>query len=224
MKLSRACKALVLLALGAGWSFSMEKRIPPEQLSAGDTVDGRIRKRHFFQGWWVDIGATTDALLEFEEAADGYPEGGMKTWCKMDSLSARVLAVDAEKNKIWITCRSGPLDRPPQFRQSPTEEDIKAFSDVPEAEWLDGEVCGLGPNGAWIRLRHSGRDCRTLLPRKHFPESLIQSAHLGMKVPVRVTDIDVEKRRLFISAPLARPSRATEQPSRPSRPRALAIS
>lgn len=50
------------------------------ELKAGDKVDGRVLYKHSFVGWRVDIGATKQAFLEFEEGHDGFPPQKMNTW------------------------------------------------------------------------------------------------------------------------------------------------
>ncbi|CAK9023761.1 unnamed protein product [Durusdinium trenchii] len=126
---TEVCLALLLAALVRSWCFAElpnpDQRTPLEDLKVGEEVDGRVIKKFFPNGWFVNIGATKDAFLEFEEAFDGFPPQKFSTWRKGASLSARILEI--HDGKIYITVRSGSLERPPRFRRPPSAQDVEAL-------------------------------------------------------------------------------------------------
>eukprot|EP00438_Fugacium_kawagutii_P015579 Skav229712 [mRNA] locus=scaffold49:160834:163606:- [translate_table: standard] len=111
---AKAAAALLLLA--AIWASS------GSNLSFAEGAEGADRRT------FVDIGAARDAFLELEEACDGFPVEGMKTWRKGASMT--IEDVDLEGYAIKITKRTGPLDRPPQFRRPPSAEDVASYSSL----------------------------------------------------------------------------------------------
>mmetsp|Transcript_6756 Transcript_6756/g.7644 ORF Transcript_6756/g.7644 Transcript_6756/m.7644 type:complete len:226 (-) Transcript_6756:21-698(-) len=211
-QMRQAAKAALLL-LAAIWASSgsnlsfaegaegADRRIPLSELKVGEEMDGRVKNVHRMFGWFVDIGAARDAFLELEEACDGFPVEGMKTWRKGASMTVRILDVDLEGYAIKITKRTGPLDRPPQFRRPPSAEDVASYSDVDANDFIDTTICGMSPNGLWLRVpaRGEGQDFRTLLRLDECKESVKETACLGMTVPVRVTGIDQAKNRVLVS-------------------------
>eukprot|EP00435_Cladocopium_sp_Y103_P068946 s47_g32.t1 len=204
---TKAFKVGVFLAAGAiyggpkGWSFAevSDERIPLADLKVGEEMDARIKKPWRMFGWFVDIGATKDAFMEFEEGCDGFPADGINTWRKGASLSVRILDLDVDR--IYLTTRNGPLERPPRFRRSPTAEDVESYGNVDANEIIDTSVCGMSPGGIWLRVpsRNAGEDFRTLLRLEDCEESVKETARLGMTVPVRVTGIDREKKRVLVT-------------------------
>ncbi|CAE7828163.1 unnamed protein product [Symbiodinium sp. CCMP2592] len=172
-----AGKALaVAWVLSAAVNFAApggaDDRIPLESLKVGTEVDAQILSKHRFSGWFVNIGTDRSAFLEFEEACDGFPTEGMNTWFRGSTLTARVLENDGEK--IWLTTRSGSLERPKRFRTPPEESQIAEFSGISSEEWVDAEVCGMFPKGAWVRMTtpSTRTDFRCLLRKEHFTDSL----------------------------------------------------
>eukprot|EP00439_Symbiodinium_sp_Y106_P076059 s234_g15.t1 len=157
-----ACKRFrtVGKALAVAWVLSAavnfaapggaDDRIPLESLKAGTEVDAQILSKHRFSGWFVNIGTDRSAFLEFEEACDGFPTEGMNTWLRGSTLTARVLENDGEK--IWLTTRSGSLERPKRFRTPPEESQIAEFSGISSErdQVLDGEFPHAMPRD-WVR-------------------------------------------------------------------------
>mmetsp|Transcript_62177 Transcript_62177/g.116337 ORF Transcript_62177/g.116337 Transcript_62177/m.116337 type:complete len:223 (-) Transcript_62177:149-817(-) len=174
-----------------------DDRISVDSLEIGMEVDAMILNKHRFSGWFANIGTDNPAFLEFEEACDGFPKDGMSTWLRGSSLSARVLEKDGQK--VFLTMRSGSLERPKRFRTPPSEDQIAAFSDVPATDWFDAEVCGMFPKGVWIKMASPDGEFRTLLRKEEFEESFTESCHIGMKIKVRVLEADVNKKRLFVT-------------------------
>ena len=202
----RKVATLLLVALGicpkSLWNFSeVEGRIPLKDLKVGEEVDGRVKGRYRSMGWFVDIGAIKDAFMEFEECCEGFPPNKMFTWRNGDSLTVRILELDDDR--VYLTKRGGSLERPPRFRQSPSVKDVEAYRDVDANELIDASICGMSPNGIWLRLPSragdEGQDFRTLLRAEHCKESVKSTASLGMTVPVRVTGIDQEKNQVLVT-------------------------
>ncbi|CAE7705028.1 Cacna1c [Symbiodinium sp. CCMP2456] len=178
---------------------SADDRIPLESLKVGTEVDAQILAKHRFSGWFVNIGTERSAFLEFEEACDGFPTEGMNTWLRGSTLTARVLENDGKK--IWLTTRSGSLERPKRFRTPPEESQIAEFSGISSEEWVDAEVCGMFPKGAWVRMTtpSTRTDFRCLLRKEHFTESFVEQSHIGMKIQVRVLEVNLAQKQLYLS-------------------------
>ncbi|CAE7030624.1 unnamed protein product [Symbiodinium natans] len=184
---------------GFAASASADERIPLDSLKVGMEVDAQILSKHRFSGWFVNVGSEKPAFLEFEEACDGFPMEGMSTWLRGSTLTARVLENDGEK--IWLTKRSGSLERPERFRVSPDESQIAEFSGISPTEWVDAVVCGMFPKGAWVKMTapSTRSDFRSLLRKEHFTESFVEQSHVGMKIKVRVLKVDAGQKQLSLS-------------------------
>ncbi|CAE7656084.1 ML3 [Symbiodinium pilosum] len=82
------------------------------------------------------------------------------------------------------------------------EEDLeKSWPKLPSKDWVDAEVCGMYPKGAWVRMTapSTKTDFRSLLKKEHFTEPFLQESHVGMKIKVRVLEANVAKKQLYLS-------------------------
>lgn len=175
-----------------------DERIPVSELEVGQEVDGMVRRDFGFVGYFIDVGAEKNGLLEFEELVDGFPSKD-DYLRKGDFVTARVLETDGEN--IYLTRRTGDLTRPPRFRQKPEPEDIEAFSGVPNDEWLQGVIAGMWAKGVWVKIAppSGGRPVRSLVKREEFTGDFEKEVFPGMNVMVRVTGVDVPQKRIDIT-------------------------
>eukprot|EP00930_Biecheleria_cincta_P064172 TRINITY_DN49722_c0_g1_i1.p1 TRINITY_DN49722_c0_g1~~TRINITY_DN49722_c0_g1_i1.p1 ORF type:complete len:261 (-),score=55.08 TRINITY_DN49722_c0_g1_i1:276-1058(-) len=175
-----------------------DRKILVSELEVGQEVDGVVVRGFGFLGYFVDIGAESNGLLEFEELVDGFPSKDEELR-KGEFVTARVLETDGIN--FYLTRRTGDLARPPRFREKHTQEDVEAFQGVHDDEWLQGEVAGMWAKGVWVKITppSGGWPVRSLVKPEDFTDGFAKTVFPGMKVMVRVTGVDVPQKRIDIT-------------------------
>mmetsp|Transcript_31585 Transcript_31585/g.98222 ORF Transcript_31585/g.98222 Transcript_31585/m.98222 type:complete len:269 (-) Transcript_31585:767-1573(-) len=150
-----------LLAAGAAEAeASAEKdagdgRFLVSELKVGQAVDGVVKKV-LPAGVFVDIGARKKrGCIELGEwlEAGGFPLDYGEAAKAMigQRISARVVRIRG--TDVFLTRRSGSIDRPELRRGQNQKEDIMAFADVSPATWFSGQVVGMAPWGVYVSFR-----------------------------------------------------------------------
>eukprot|EP00933_Yihiella_yeosuensis_P033781 TRINITY_DN2741_c0_g1_i2.p1 TRINITY_DN2741_c0_g1~~TRINITY_DN2741_c0_g1_i2.p1 ORF type:complete len:246 (+),score=25.47 TRINITY_DN2741_c0_g1_i2:84-821(+) len=169
------------------------------ELEVGEELDGKVTKKYSYNGVFINVGAEKDGYMEFAECSDGFPAHSFAALSKGASVRVRVLERSGEK--LHLTCRSGDLARPARVRIPQVPEHVQAFEGITPAEWLDGTVSGMIPKGLWIELSHpaGGEPISSVLLRENFANDIESSVSLGMKVKVRITDVDLSQKRVNVT-------------------------
>mmetsp|Transcript_15252 Transcript_15252/g.31042 ORF Transcript_15252/g.31042 Transcript_15252/m.31042 type:complete len:239 (-) Transcript_15252:115-831(-) len=163
---------------------------PVAELEIGQEVEGSVKASPLF-GVFVDIGAEKDALVETEELQEGLPMERLKFGTQ---VKGRVIRL--EDGKVWMTLRSGSLERPNSGLKSKGNVNQAAFEGVPNDEWFEGEVSGL-LLGKGAKIRATAPGCSEpstgLLMLDEFADGFADTVTLGTKVKVRVFNYDAER-------------------------------
>uniref|UniRef100_A0A7S4RV68 S1 motif domain-containing protein n=1 Tax=Alexandrium monilatum TaxID=311494 RepID=A0A7S4RV68_9DINO len=169
---------------------------PLSELEVGDTLEGTVRAHTNF-GAFVDVGAETDGLIFNEELGDGFP---MKKLKKHSEVKPRVLKVD--DGKLWLTLRTGDLDRPEPGPRWSGLDNLAAFESLPATEWLEGKVHSvLIGKGVFVKVQAPGSSepSKGLLKKEDFADGAAEGLHVGVQVRVRVIACDPANKRLDLS-------------------------
>eukprot|EP00419_Tripos_fusus_P000010 CAMPEP_0172679982 /NCGR_PEP_ID=MMETSP1074-20121228/16437_1 /TAXON_ID=2916 /ORGANISM="Ceratium fusus, Strain PA161109" /LENGTH=638 /DNA_ID=CAMNT_0013498231 /DNA_START=66 /DNA_END=1982 /DNA_ORIENTATION=+ len=147
-------------------------------------------------GVYVNVGAETNGYLRAQELEDeGIPRRIPKIG---EEMSVRVLSKN--ETYIWLTRRSGELERPPMVDH--LDLTAASFKDLRTTEWFDAEVVGMTLSGVILRATHpeGGEPASAYLDRLNFADDFGKKAKLGDKVRVRKKRVqhDVKNQRDFL--------------------------
>jgi len=173
------------------------ERTPVAELEVGQEVEGRVKSYHSY-GAFVDIGAKRQALVATDELQDGLAMKKMKFGAK---VKGRVLRL--EDDKVWMTLRSGSLERPFGFNRTPALR-VKqaALEGVPADQWFEGTVSGLlFGKGAIVEITPPGcsEPAAGVLHHREFSDGLADTVTRGASVRVRILTYDYAGGRLDFS-------------------------
>lgn len=165
----------------------------------GDEIQCTVTRVKTNLGVFVDLGDRLVGLIEAHELRDGFPRGGRQLR-KGENVTARVL--DVSGGKLFLTLRSGSLERPPRMRIDPM--DVSAFAKLPADTWLDGEVYAFTTFSAFIKVASptDGVPVLGVAPKEEFSEGFVDDADKavrGGKVKVRVLEVKVDAKRMRLS-------------------------
>lgn len=164
------------------------------------------RGRYFKFGVFIDVGAERDGFLHVNEWRDGFPEEQM--FARNVPVKVRVLSVDG--GRLQLTCRSGPLERPPQFEApEPQDSDLQAFDQLGPDDVLDGEVVCLALFGIFVKVQVPGsQSLEGLLHKSNMSPDLKDIVHVGMPIKVKLLKENrwKEQRRISLASPDSDPS------------------
>ncbi|CAE8637288.1 unnamed protein product, partial [Polarella glacialis] len=180
------------------WGPAEPEKLVSSDLTIGQTVEAKTVKRIREAGYYVDIGAQREAIIDAAELTDGFPRKGQHTLRVGQSFSARVLRVT--DGRAYLTRRSGSLDRP--ALRGYNRPDVSKFAGlVADAPWLEAEVSGMALWGIFVVLRPPGHDeqVEAMVHSSQFTEDFINTASLGQSVRVKLLGTDAEKEKLELT-------------------------
>jgi len=165
-------------------------------IKVGDHYSGKVTKLVRKDGALVNIGAPMTGFLGIEEFADGFPS----MTCVKVGARVNVRALKIEPDKLYLTCRQGPLTRPP--KELP-HGDVTPFQKVSGEVWIDAKVVRMTHESVYLTAIPPGGGSKVLaiLHKDDFDEEgdFVHFAVLGGSVRVRIKRVDVAKGRLVVT-------------------------
>jgi len=150
---------------------------PVSELEVGSFVDGTVKTITSY-GAFVDIGSTTDALLHVSRLSNEFVSNVEDVVKAGDSISVRVVSVDAEKGQVAISLLSEEAEKAatearnnrgsggrrkdrPQRSQGDRSAQIATLNALNDAgfdaaKFVEGEVVSTLAFGAFVRFGVSG--------------------------------------------------------------------
>ena len=214
---------------------------PISELEVGSMVDGTVKTITSY-GAFVDIGASTDALLHVSRLSDDFVSNVEDVVKAGDSVKVRIASVDAEKGQVALSMLSEEAETKAQEarssggrrKQRPQRSNndrsaqvatINALNDAgfDETKFVEGEVVSALDFGAFVRFDVSqlaesvegeldGLVHISALTAGR-AESVKSIVSVGQKVQIRVRQLDTEGSKVSLS--MITPEE--EQASRPQR-------
>lgn len=176
----------------AGWQSYRTKRTFHDAtllLRIGETVNGTVLRNLGTKRYRVDVGKGREVDLTAGELRDGFPveSARLKTG---DEITARVLRI--VDRRVWLTRRSGSLDRPPWEYDKLKSRRVSAFVGVPSNKWFFGEVVEMSLFAVWVKLTPDieGEPCVGMVHKDEFYGDFVDRASYGMQVRVRIVKVD----------------------------------
>jgi len=169
-----------------------------QNLHKGDVKKGTISSIVNF-GAFVDLGGV-DGLIHVSELSWKHVEHPSEVVQVGQEVTVEVLDVDLERERISLSLKKTQEDPWHQFAREHAPNEI-----------LDGEVTKLVPFGAFVRVGEGveGLVHISELSDKHV-ETAEQVVTVGQKVPVKIIEIDGDRRRISLSIRQALPGGGAE--------------
>jgi small subunit ribosomal protein S1 len=165
-----------------------------DDLQVGDIKEGKISSIVSF-GAFVDIGGM-DGLVHVSELSWRHVENPNEIVKVGDSVTVKVLEIDNDKERISLSIKQVKEDPWLDFELHYKEEDI-----------VDGEVTKVVPFGAFVTI---GNGVEGLVHVSEISSDKVDSPELalalGQKVKIKITELDIEKRRVNLSIKKADPN------------------
>jgi len=180
---------------------------PIEELQVGQEVEGKIKSVMSY-GAFVDVGASTDALLHVSEICNEFVKDASEKLTAGETITAKIKAINLEKNQLAITCKE-PRERRPRA----PKVDLSKFEGADDKEFVTGKVNSITDFGAFVTLEE-GVD--GLVHISQIQEGGVGQVSdvlkEGQEVQVRITSVDKAKRRIALS--MLQWSEKSERPRR----------
>lgn len=152
-----------------------KKAIALSELEIGSFVDGTVKTITSY-GAFVDIGASTDALLHVSRLSDSFVSSVEDVVKAGDSVSVRIVSIDSEKNQVAISMLSEEAEKNaadarrnnsrgsggrrkdrPQRSQGDKSAQVAILNSLAEAgfdetKFVEGEVVSTLSFGAFVRF------------------------------------------------------------------------
>jgi len=169
-----------------------------QNLKKGEVKKGTISSIVNF-GAFVDLGGV-DGLIHVSELSWKHVEHPSEVVQVGQEVTVEVLDVDLERERISLSLKKTQEDPWHQFAREHAPNEI-----------LDGEVTKLVPFGAFVRVGEGveGLVHISELSDKHV-ETAEQVVTVGQKVPVKIIEIDGDRRRISLSIRQALPGGGAE--------------
>ncbi len=169
-----------------------------QNLHKGDVKKGTISSIVNF-GAFVDLGGV-DGLIHVSELSWKHVEHPSEVVQVGQEVTVEVLDVDLERERISLSLKKTQEDPWHQFAREHAPNEI-----------LEGEVTKLVPFGAFVRVGEGveGLVHISELSDKHV-ETAEQVVAVGQKVPVKIIEIDGDRRRISLSIRQALPGGGAE--------------
>ena len=150
-------------------------------------------------GAFVDLGGV-DGLIHVSELSWKHVEHPSEVVQVGQEVTVEVLDVDLERERISLSLKKTQEDPWHQFAREHAPNEI-----------LDGEVTKLVPFGAFVRVGEGveGLVHISELSDKHV-ETAEQVVAVGQKTPVKIIEIDGDRRRIWLSIRQALPGGGAE--------------
>ena len=165
-----------------------------DDLQVGDVREGKISSIVSF-GAFVDIGGM-DGLVHVSELSWRHVENPNEIVKVGDKATVKVLEIDNDKERISLSIK--------QVNEDPWLDFELHYKD---GDVVEGEVTKVVPFGAFITI---GKGVEGLVHVSEIAAEKVDSPEmalaLGQKVSVKITELDVEKRRVSLSIKQADPN------------------
>lgn len=218
------------------------KGTPIGELEVGSMVTGKV-KAIMAYGAFVDIGASTDALLHVSRLSDDFVSNVGDIVKEGEEVEVRIVSIDEEKGQVAISMRSEEADNKEAERRSgggrkqqrarpSRSDDRKALQALSESgydvnKFVEGEVVSTLAFGAFVKVDVSqlGEDLEgTIEGLVHISsltvgrvESVDSVVKTGDKVQVRVKMIDAEGGKASLSMIAEADEQQTQRPQKGER-------
>jgi small subunit ribosomal protein S1 len=165
-----------------------------DDLQVGDVREGKISSIVSF-GAFVDIGGM-DGLVHVSELSWRHVENPNEIVKVGDKATVKVLEIDNDKERISLSIK--------QVNEDPWLDFELHYKD---GDVVEGEVTKVVPFGAFITI---GKGVEGLVHVSEIAAEKVDSPEmalaLGQRVSVKITELDVEKRRVSLSIKQADPN------------------
>eukprot|EP00559_Dactyliosolen_fragilissimus_P000444 CAMPEP_0184860730 /NCGR_PEP_ID=MMETSP0580-20130426/5561_1 /TAXON_ID=1118495 /ORGANISM="Dactyliosolen fragilissimus" /LENGTH=371 /DNA_ID=CAMNT_0027357943 /DNA_START=135 /DNA_END=1250 /DNA_ORIENTATION=- len=224
---------------------SNKNRTPIADLEIGSTVEGKIKTTTSY-GAFVDIGASTDALLHVSRLSDDFVSNVEDVVKAGDTVSVRIASVDVDKGQIAVSMRSeeaeaaaaesraaGKRKQRPQRSNGDRQAQIATIQSLSSAgfddsAFVEGEVVSMLDFGAFVRFDASqlaesvDGELDGLVHISALAEARVSTVDsivsIGDKVQVRVKYLDAEGNKVSLSM-ITKEQEEASRPQRDNKPR-----
>ncbi|MDB2628407.1 30S ribosomal protein S1, partial [Candidatus Actinomarina sp.] len=173
---------------------SGERKSFLENLEVGNIKEGKISSIVNF-GAFVDIGGM-DGLVHVSELSWRHVENPNEVVKVGDTVTVKVLEIDNDKERISLSIKQVTEDPWSDFELQYKQDDI-----------VDGEVTKVVPFGAFVTI---GKGVEGLVHVSEISVDKVDSPELalaiGQKVKIKITELDIPKRRVNLSIKQADPN------------------
>ena len=173
---------------------SGERKSFLENLEVGNIKEGKISSIVNF-GAFVDIGGM-DGLVHVSELSWRHVENPNEVVKVGDTVTVKVLEIDNDKERISLSIKQVTEDPWADFELQYKQDDI-----------VDGEVTKVVPFGAFVTI---GKGVEGLVHVSEISVDKVDSPELalaiGQKVKIKITELDIPKRRVNLSIKQADPN------------------
>ena len=173
---------------------SGERKSFLENLEVGNIKEGKISSIVNF-GAFVDIGGM-DVLVHVSELSWRHVENPNEVVKVGDTVTVKVLEIDNDKERISLSIKQVTEDPWADFELQYKQDDI-----------VDGEVTKVVPFGAFVTI---GKGVEGLVHVSEISVDKVDSPELalaiGQKVKIKITELDIPKRRVNLSIKQADPN------------------
>ena len=173
---------------------SGERKSFLENLEVGNIKEGKISSIVNF-GAFVDIGGM-DGLVHVSELSWRHVENPNEVVKVGDTVTVKVLEIDNDKERISLSINQVTEDPWSDFELQYKQDDI-----------VDGEVTKVVPFGAFVTI---GKGVEGLVHVSEISVDKVDSPELalaiGQKVKIKITELDIPKRRVNLSIKQADPN------------------
>lgn len=170
--------------------------IPLADLQLGQSMEGVVTTVLPGKGVLVDVGAERAGFLGVEEYRDGFP---VDDDVKMNQM-VKVQVLAKQKDRFFLTRRSGGLDRPSKDRKT---GDVTAFvgfePDGPQT--FEAHVNDMTCDAVWLQVTPPGGGTPALgmMLKDEFARGFEDEARPGGIVTVRLKYVDAGMGRLYFT-------------------------
>ena len=173
---------------------SGERKSFLENLEVGNIKEGKISSIVNF-GAFVDIGGM-DGLVHVSELSWRHVENPNEVVKVGETVTVKVLEIDNDKERISLSIKQVTEDPWSDFELQYKQDDI-----------VDGEVTKVVPFGAFVTI---GKGVEGLVHVSEISVDKVDSPELalaiGQKVKIKITELDIPKRRVNLSIKQADPN------------------
>ena len=165
-----------------------------EDLEVGNIKEGKISSIVNF-GAFVDIGGM-DGLVHVSELSWRHVENPNEVVKVGDTVTVKVLEIDNDKERISLSIKQVTEDPLLDFELQYKQDDI-----------VDGDVTKVVPFGAFVTI---GKGVEGLVHVSEISSEKVDAHELalaiGQKVKIKITELDIPKRRVNLSIKQADPN------------------
>eukprot|EP00931_Biecheleriopsis_adriatica_P051765 TRINITY_DN30057_c0_g1_i1.p1 TRINITY_DN30057_c0_g1~~TRINITY_DN30057_c0_g1_i1.p1 ORF type:complete len:518 (+),score=118.85 TRINITY_DN30057_c0_g1_i1:143-1555(+) len=164
--------------------------VSASSLTPGQSLTGivdSVRAAGQMQGTFLDIGADVLAFLDWQEYGDGY-NSSTKDLRFLNEVEVRVLRVETDPDKIWLTRRTGSIERPEDVYSENSDETAAVFRSLSADQWMDATVLKLFKSRARVKVTSPDGSVQAggYVYTKLFTENFFKEAAPGVSIRVRL--------------------------------------